>query len=180
MSGRRLPQFRLVIRTDRLSRPQTRQFSSLQCRRCHRVHQIQQALRPLRTLRLHLQSQKLRRAWRPPEKGGHTAIMSGGTSAASIPARQITAGIINRGRIIKATTRADTFEFGEHYQPRGCFSAPTRLCSREVDPSKARGSAPQDWAVIDLPVNRSQRIFSRRKVDPAKITLPWAKQTLSR
>jgi len=31
------------------------------------------------------------------------------------------------------------------------------------------------WAVIDLPVNRSLRIFSRRKVDPAKITLPWAK-----
>jgi hypothetical protein len=30
----------------------------------------------------------------------------------------------------------------------------------------------RDWAVIDLPVNRSLRIFSRRKVDPAKITLP--------
>ena len=27
--------------------------------------------------------------------------------------------------------------------------------------------------MIDLPVNRSLRIFSRRKVDPAKITLPW-------
>jgi hypothetical protein len=38
----------------------------------------------------------------------------------------------------------------------------------------------RDWAVIDLPVNRSQRIFDRRKVDPAKITLPWAKQTISR
>jgi hypothetical protein len=36
------------------------------------------------------------------------------------------------------------------------------------------------WAVIDLPVNRSQRIFSRRKVDPAKITLPWARQTILR
>jgi hypothetical protein len=33
----------------------------------------------------------------------------------------------------------------------------------------------RDWAVIDLPVNRSLRIFSRRKVDPAKTTLPWAK-----
>ena len=32
------------------------------------------------------------------------------------------------------------------------------------------------WAVIDLPVNRSQRIFYRRNVDPAKITLPWLKQ----
>jgi hypothetical protein len=34
----------------------------------------------------------------------------------------------------------------------------------------------RDWAVIDLPVNRSQRIFYRRNVDPAKITLPWLKQ----
>jgi hypothetical protein len=34
------------------------------------------------------------------------------------------------------------------------------------------------WAVIDLPVNRSQRIFSRRNVDAAKITLPWAMQTI--
>ena len=32
----------------------------------------------------------------------------------------------------------------------------------------------RDWAVIDLPVNRSQRIFYRRNVDPAEITLPWA------
>jgi hypothetical protein len=30
------------------------------------------------------------------------------------------------------------------------------------------------WAVIDLPV--TQRIFYRRNVDPAKITLPWLKQ----
>jgi hypothetical protein len=30
----------------------------------------------------------------------------------------------------------------------------------------------RDWAVIDLPVNRSQRIFYRRRVD-AGITLPW-------
>jgi len=29
------------------------------------------------------------------------------------------------------------------------------------------------WAVIDRPPNRSQRIFSRRDVDPEKITLPW-------
>jgi hypothetical protein len=35
----------------------------------------------------------------------------------------------------------------------------------------------RDWAVIDLPVNRSQRIYYRRNVDPAKITLPWAKPT---
>ena len=34
----------------------------------------------------------------------------------------------------------------------------------------------RDWAVIDLAVNRSQRIFYRRNVDPAKITLPWVKQ----
>jgi hypothetical protein len=34
----------------------------------------------------------------------------------------------------------------------------------------------RDWAVIDLPLNRSQRIFYRRNVDPAKITLPWLKQ----
>jgi len=33
----------------------------------------------------------------------------------------------------------------------------------------------QDWAVIDVPLHRSQRIFSRRNVDPAEITLPWAK-----
>jgi hypothetical protein len=30
----------------------------------------------------------------------------------------------------------------------------------------------RDWAVIDLPVNKSQRIFSRRSVE-AGITLPW-------
>jgi hypothetical protein len=35
----------------------------------------------------------------------------------------------------------------------------------------------RDWAVIDVPVHGSKRIFSRRNVDPAKITLPWAKQT---
>ena len=29
------------------------------------------------------------------------------------------------------------------------------------------------WAVIDVPVNRSQRIFYRRDVDAAKVTLPW-------
>ena len=34
----------------------------------------------------------------------------------------------------------------------------------------------RDWAVIDLPVNRSQRIFYRRNGDPAKTTLPWQKQ----
>jgi len=33
----------------------------------------------------------------------------------------------------------------------------------------------RDWAVIDLRVNGSQRIFDRRKLDPAKITLPWAR-----
>jgi hypothetical protein len=31
------------------------------------------------------------------------------------------------------------------------------------------------WAVIDVPVNRSQRIFYRRNVDAAKVTLPWIK-----
>jgi hypothetical protein len=34
----------------------------------------------------------------------------------------------------------------------------------------------RDWAVIDVPVHRSQRVFYRRNVDAAKITLPWAKQ----
>jgi hypothetical protein len=31
----------------------------------------------------------------------------------------------------------------------------------------------RDWAVIDRPVNRSQRIFYRRDVDEAKAALPW-------
>jgi hypothetical protein len=31
----------------------------------------------------------------------------------------------------------------------------------------------RDWAVIDRPVNRSQRIFYRRDVDQDKIALPW-------
>jgi hypothetical protein len=35
----------------------------------------------------------------------------------------------------------------------------------------------RDWAVIDVPVHTRQRIFYRRNVDPAKITLPWAMQT---
>jgi hypothetical protein len=34
----------------------------------------------------------------------------------------------------------------------------------------------RNWAVIDVPVHRSQRIFYRRNVDAAKITLPWMKQ----
>jgi hypothetical protein len=38
----------------------------------------------------------------------------------------------------------------------------------------------RDWALIDVPVHGSKRIFSRRNVDPAKITLPWAKPTSSR
>jgi hypothetical protein len=38
----------------------------------------------------------------------------------------------------------------------------------------------RDWAVIDVPVNRSQRVFYRRNVDAAKIALPWAKKTGSR
>jgi hypothetical protein len=33
----------------------------------------------------------------------------------------------------------------------------------------------RDWAVIDAPVNRSQRVFSRRNVDAAKIRLPWTR-----
>jgi hypothetical protein len=37
----------------------------------------------------------------------------------------------------------------------------------------------RDWAVIDIPVHGSQRIFYRRNVDPAKMTLPWTKQTSS-
>jgi hypothetical protein len=31
----------------------------------------------------------------------------------------------------------------------------------------------RDWAVIDRPVNRSQRIFYRRDVDQEKVALPW-------
>jgi hypothetical protein len=31
----------------------------------------------------------------------------------------------------------------------------------------------RDWAVIDRPANRSQRVFSRRDMDAAQITLPW-------
>ena len=34
----------------------------------------------------------------------------------------------------------------------------------------------RDWAVIDVPVNRSERVFYRRNVDVAKITLPWRKR----
>jgi hypothetical protein len=34
----------------------------------------------------------------------------------------------------------------------------------------------RDWAVIDVPVNRSERVSYRRNVDVAKITLPWRKQ----
>jgi hypothetical protein len=37
----------------------------------------------------------------------------------------------------------------------------------------------RDWAVIDVPVHGSQRTFYRRNVDPAKMTLPWTKQTSS-
>ena len=33
-----------------------------------------------------------------------------------------------------------------------------------------------NWAVIDVPLHRSQRIYYRRNVDTAKITLPWARQ----
>jgi hypothetical protein len=38
----------------------------------------------------------------------------------------------------------------------------------------------RDWAVIDVPLQTRQRIFSRRNVDPAKIILPWAQQAGSR
>jgi hypothetical protein len=38
----------------------------------------------------------------------------------------------------------------------------------------------RDWAVIDVPLQTRQRIFSRRNVDPAKITLPWSLQAGSR
>jgi hypothetical protein len=31
----------------------------------------------------------------------------------------------------------------------------------------------RDWAVIDLQVNRSQRIFSRRDIDNGRVVLPW-------
>jgi hypothetical protein len=33
----------------------------------------------------------------------------------------------------------------------------------------------RDWAVIDAPIHRRQRVFYRRNVDAAKITLPWLK-----
>jgi hypothetical protein len=32
----------------------------------------------------------------------------------------------------------------------------------------------RDWAVIDRPINRSQRVFYRRDLDEAKAALPWA------
>ena len=31
----------------------------------------------------------------------------------------------------------------------------------------------REWAVIELPGNKSRRIFDRRSVDVAKVTLPW-------
>jgi hypothetical protein len=31
----------------------------------------------------------------------------------------------------------------------------------------------RDWAVIDRPINRAQRIFYRRGADQEKIALPW-------
>jgi len=31
----------------------------------------------------------------------------------------------------------------------------------------------RDWAAIEIPVNRSQRIFSRRDVAAGKVSLPW-------
>ena len=34
----------------------------------------------------------------------------------------------------------------------------------------------RDWAVIGLPLQRTQRIHYRRNVDPAKISLPWNRQ----
>jgi hypothetical protein len=33
----------------------------------------------------------------------------------------------------------------------------------------------RDWAVIDRPVNRSQRVFYRRDVDEVKAALPWSR-----
>ena len=38
------------------------------------------------------------------------------------------------------------------------------------------GRLHRDWAVIDIPVHGSQRIFYRRNVDAAKISLPWARR----
>ena len=52
---------------------------------------------------------------------------------------------------------------------------PDSILKRPKPSGQATQKVPQH-----LPVNRSQRIFDRRKVDPAKITLPWAKQTSSR
>src|SRR5262249_45361012 len=31
----------------------------------------------------------------------------------------------------------------------------------------------RDWAVIDVPVHATRRVFSRRCIDEAKISLPW-------
>jgi hypothetical protein len=31
----------------------------------------------------------------------------------------------------------------------------------------------RDWAVIDRPINRSQRVFYRRDAEEAKAALPW-------
>ena len=34
----------------------------------------------------------------------------------------------------------------------------------------------RDWAVIDMPLQTRQRVFSRRNVEPTKISLPWTKK----
>jgi hypothetical protein len=31
----------------------------------------------------------------------------------------------------------------------------------------------RDWAVIELTANGSRRVFERRRVDVAKVSLPW-------
>jgi hypothetical protein len=34
----------------------------------------------------------------------------------------------------------------------------------------------KDWAIIELAVNGSRRVFERRRVDVAKVTLPWTQR----
>jgi hypothetical protein len=50
-------------------------------------------------------------------------------------------------------------------------------CIRQRDSRKGAGpNCIETGQIIDVPLHRSQRIFYRRNVDAAKITLPWAKQ----
>ena len=123
--------------------------------------------------------------------GGVRYRLDGVTSVVPRAASTDVRGIASRGRHV----RIDCFlASGTHLAARRgarfarwCLSHPE--FARELELSKMLGCddmldqmieiADAEGAVIDLPVNRSQRIFYRRNVDPAKITLPWLKQASS-